>query len=56
MTKNEMNRRIAEMLPALVEQVQAMIRLGYGAHGITLETTATLKQVNAVFALATGNF
>ena len=50
MTKPEMNRRINTMSPELAERVHALILAGNGAHSITLETTATLKQVNAVFA------
>lgn len=50
MSKPEMNRRINTMSPALAERVHALILAGNGAHSITLETTATLKQVNAVIA------
>ena len=50
MTKLEMNRRINTMSPDLADRVHALILAGNGAHSITLETTATLKQVNAVFA------
>ncbi len=50
MNKPEMNRRINTMSPALAERVHALILAGNGAHSITLETTATLKQVNAVLA------
>jgi hypothetical protein len=39
------------MPPELVEQVRKMIAAGFGAHGITLESRATLKQANAVFEL-----
>lgn len=50
MTKPEMNRRINTMSPELADKVHALIIAGNGAHTITLETTATRKQVNAVFA------
>lgn len=56
MTKIEMNRRLATMTPKAIEEIRDMVRLGYGAHGIKREHTATIKQINAVFALATGNF
>ena len=49
MTKIELARRLASMTPELLLQVEQMIRQGYGAHGITLESPAKLKQVNAVF-------
>lgn len=49
MTNAEMNRRLATMSEDLVVQVRRMVRQGYGAHSITLETPANLKQVNAVF-------
>lgn len=51
MTTAEMNRRLSKMPPELVAQVRKMIADGYGAHGITLESRATLKQANAVFEL-----
>jgi len=51
MTKAEMNRRLQRMDPKVIEQVRDMIRLGWGAFGISLETPATIKEVNAVFAL-----
>ena len=56
MTKAEMNRRLKGMDSKIIEQVRDMIRLGYGAFGITLETPTTIKEVNAVFALARGTF
>ena len=49
MTKTEMNRRINTMSPELADRVHGLVLAGNGAHSITLETTATLKQVNAVF-------
>lgn len=51
MRKSEMEKRLAGMSPELIAQVRKMIAAGYGAHGITLESPATLKQANAVFAL-----
>lgn len=51
MTTAEMKRRLAAMSPELIAQVRTMIAGGYGAHGITLESKATLKQANAVFEL-----
>ncbi len=51
MTNAEMNRRLAGMTPELVAEAKRMIRVGYGAHGISLESPATLKQANAVFQL-----
>ncbi|HKD76081.1 MAG TPA: hypothetical protein VKB76_11330 [Ktedonobacterales bacterium] len=51
MTKAEMNRRLATMSPELLAKVERMVRDGYGAHGITLESDATLKQANAVFEM-----
>lgn len=51
MTTAEMKRRLAAMSPELIAQVRKMIADGYGAHGITLESRASLKQANAVFEL-----
>ena len=56
MTKTEMNKRLAGISPTVVEQVRDMIRLGYGAFGITLECPVTIKEVNAVFVLAQGRW
>ena len=53
MNTAEMKRRLDSMNPELYDRVLRMITDGYGAHGITLESTATLKQVNAVFAFRT---
>lgn len=49
MTKPEMYRRIKTMTREQFNLVRQMIREGYGASGIVNESTATLKQVNAVF-------
>lgn len=51
MTTKEINKRIADMDAVLFAFVLRMIREGYGASGIKHETGATLKQINAVFAL-----
>lgn len=51
MTKTEINKRVASMSPELIARVRSLIADGYGAYSITFETTATLKQANAVFAL-----
>ena len=48
MTKPEMNRRINTMSPDLAERVHALVLGGNGAYTISLETTATRKQINAV--------
>jgi hypothetical protein len=56
MNKIEMNRRLATLDEKVIEQVREMIRLGYGARGISLEAPASIKQINAVFALAQGKF
>ena len=55
MTKAEMNRRLATLTQAQRDDITKMIRQGYGAHGITLEYPASMKQVNAVFASIYGN-
>jgi hypothetical protein len=49
MTKTELTGRLATMTPALILQIETMIRDGYGAQGITQNSSATLKQANAVF-------
>lgn len=49
MTKAEMNRRLDEMSPVAIRDIHTMIDHGYGAHGISLEYPATIKQINAVF-------
>lgn len=54
MTNAEMNRRLATMTPALIEQVKKAIAIGYGARGISLDYPVTLKQANAVFQLVQG--
>lgn len=50
MRKSVVQKRMAEMSPELIAQVRRMIREGYGAHGISLNSPATVKQANAVFA------
>jgi hypothetical protein len=49
MTKREMNRRIKEMSPELAARVHALVLAGESAESIYFQTTATLRQVNAVF-------
>ncbi len=51
MTKAEMNRRLATLTGQQIRDILRMIREGYGGHGISLEYPATVKQINAVFAL-----
>jgi hypothetical protein len=43
--------RIQGMTEETYNKVRGMMRDGYGGHGITLESDATTKQVNACFAL-----
>lgn len=54
MTRNEMNRRIAQMTPRLVAEVKEMVAQGYGATGIVNNSMATLKQANAIFQQVQG--
>lgn len=54
MSRAEMNRRLATIDPELFDRVERMVHQGYGAHGITLETPASMKQVNAVFQKVQG--
>ena len=56
MKKTEMARRLTTMSSETVERIRDMIRLGYGAYGIRNEVSASLAQINAVFALARGQF
>ena len=49
MTKPEMNQRINSMSPDLAARVHAMVLQGNGASTIKTETTATKKQINAIF-------
>jgi hypothetical protein len=53
MTKIEMNRRLATMSPATIEQISYLVRDGWGAHSIFSGGVSgvTIKQINAVFAL-----
>ena len=37
-----------------IAQITLMIKHGYGAYGIRLESHFTLKQINSVFALVRG--
>ena len=50
MDSAEMMRRLDSMPPAVLAAVWAMILEGYGGSGIAFETSATIKQINAVFA------
>jgi hypothetical protein len=50
-TLNPARRIVAAMNAELLARVVKMVQGGYGAHGITLESTATLKEANAVHAL-----
>lgn len=54
MTRQEMTRRLETLTQEQRADITKMIRQGYGAHGITLEYPATMKQVNAVFASMEG--
>lgn len=51
MTTKEIQKRIATMTDRQFANVLALVKQGYGAHSISLESTATLKQINAVFQL-----
>lgn len=52
MTRAEMNRRLATMTEEQIYDVLAMIRHGYGAHGISNNYPVTVAQANACFELA----
>lgn len=54
MTNKEMTKRIETIPASTFANVVRMIKEGYGAHGISLESTATLKQINAVFQMVQG--
>lgn len=56
MTKREMNRRINEMSLELAERVYALVIAGESAESIYFQTTATLRQVNAIFYWTYRNF
>lgn len=51
-THAEMKRRLATMTDEQIEKGLRMVREGYGAHGITLESSLTMKQANAMFQYA----
>lgn len=51
MKRIEIIDRISGMTRETYDEVRRMMRDGYGGHGITLESDATTKQVNACFAL-----
>lgn len=51
MTHKEMQRRIQSMQPEDYSTVLVMIQQGYGANGIKQESSATPKQINAVFQM-----
>jgi hypothetical protein len=50
MTKPEMNRRLSTIPQNDLEEAHRMVLEGWGGHGITCESSLTLKQANAVFA------
>jgi hypothetical protein len=47
-------RTLATLSQDDIDQITLMIKQGYGAYGIRLESHFTLKQINAVFALVRG--
>lgn len=49
MTRPELFRRMSTVPHADFVRALRMVREGYGAHGITLESTLDLKQANAAF-------
>lgn len=49
MTNAEMTRRILTIKPATILEICRLIRAGWGANSIRIETDATLAQINAVF-------
>jgi len=49
-TKAERIRRLNLMAPAQVLAVARLIRQGFGAHSIHIETGLPVYQINAVFA------
>jgi hypothetical protein len=51
MTNAEFTRRIVSLTPELYGRIALMLRQGYSARGISLETPASLKQINAVVKL-----
>ena len=53
MTKPEMTRRINSMSPELAARVHTLILQGNGIATIEAETTATKKQINAIFEWVT---
>lgn len=58
MTKAEMNRRLATMTSEAIAQISDLVREGWGQSGITNGGNphkATIKQINAVFALVQGH-
>jgi hypothetical protein len=50
MTQKELRERLAAMTVTQMEQGWRMIKEGYSARGIMLNSTLTLKQANALFA------
>lgn len=48
MTKPELFRRLSTIRRADFDDARRMYFAGYGSHGISLESTLTRKQVNAV--------
>jgi hypothetical protein len=50
MTKAEMSRRLSTIPQNDLEEAHRMVLGGWGGHGITCESSLTLKQANAVFA------
>jgi hypothetical protein len=48
-TRPELARRMSEVPHADFVRALRMVREGYSAHGITLESPLTLKQANAAF-------
>ncbi len=54
MTNAEMNRRIDTIPADRLEQAASLVRDGWGASSIVIETGLGLKQVNAVFQRVQG--